>query len=435
MLCGSENAPCETRRFFWNRTLLFFCLAWGLILAACQTQRPLASTPTTAVKQPSASATLTLSPSLTTTLMVTPTGYVASGTQPVWQDYAAPTIPPATAVPPPFTRIDLPEDVQVLLLLGSDENPPYEGSTDGIVLALVNPRLAKASLVSVPGDLFVYIPGYTMQRINVAYPVGGLPLLFKTLEYNFGLHPDHWALVHPDDFQRFVDELGGLDVSVLVPVKDQCGSFEPGEVHMDGAQAMCYVRIRQGSDEIDRNRRLQQVLRLLFLRMVQGGNLARLPDLFATYQPSIRIDLTLEDMVKLIPLALKLGDPQRVSYYQVGWDEVTFWQLPGQSKSPVLLPRREPLLTLLQQAVDAVSSPSPLSDRVTTMEYELTISPTPSSSPVPSLTPTVTVTPFISTTPTRTPTITLTPTISQTPTISATPTVSPTPTETQTLTP
>ena len=44
-----------------------------------------------------------------------------------------------------------------------------------------------ASVISIPPDLFVYIPGYTMQRINTAYPVGGISLVKDTLEYNLGI--------------------------------------------------------------------------------------------------------------------------------------------------------------------------------------------------------------------------------------------------------
>ncbi len=435
MRFGPEKAFNRPRRFS-SLQLLWYCgLIMGLLLAACQAAYPLASSPTIPAQLPPSSATTTVSPSPSLTLSVTSTRYILSGTLPVWQNYAAPTIAPATAIPPPTVAVDLPEDVQTLLLLGSNEDQPYEGATTGMALVLVNTRLAKVSLITIPGDLFVYIPGYTMQRISMAYPVGGLPLLFKTMQYNFGIRPDHWALVHPDDFQSFVNDLDGLDISVLAPLSDTCGSFPPGLAHMDGSQVFCFISIRQGSDEIDRNRRLQQVLRLLFLRMVQNGNLVRLPDLLATYLPSIRIDLTPDEILSQIPLALKLGDPQRVSYFQVGWDAVTFWQLPGQSKSSVLLPRPQALMSLLQQAVDAVGTPSPLTDLVTTLEYELTISPTPSITIAPSSTPSLTPTLFNSPTPLPPTPITITPTITLTPTISTTPTETPTETETMTLTP
>jgi len=74
--------------------------------------------------------------------------------------------------------------------------------------------------------------------------------------------------------------------------------------------------------------------------------------------------LTQAQATGYIPLALKLGDPQRAFYFQVGWDEVTSWQLPDQPSGDVLLPRRNALFNLFQQALDVLNTPAPLSDRV-----------------------------------------------------------------------
>ena len=71
----------------------------------------------------------------------------------------------------------LPEDVEIWLFLGSDQEAPYRGRTDAVNLAFVNKRLSKASVISIPGSLFVYIPGYTMQRLNTAYALGGMNLV------------------------------------------------------------------------------------------------------------------------------------------------------------------------------------------------------------------------------------------------------------------
>ena len=70
----------------------------------------------------------------------------------------------------------------------------YTGRTDAVAIVIYHPRLARASLVSVPPDLFGYIPGYTMQRVYSAYPVGGPQLLNSTLEYNFGIQPNDYAV-------------------------------------------------------------------------------------------------------------------------------------------------------------------------------------------------------------------------------------------------
>jgi len=172
--------------------------------------------------------------------------------------------------------------------------------------------------------------------------------------------------------------------------------------------------------------------------MVEGGNLVRMPMLYAEFQSTVDTDLTLADLTSYIPLALKLGDPQRVAYFQLAFNEVTPWQIPGKANAAVLLPRPPAVQSLLQQAIDAVMAPAPLTDRVSTLVHELTVSPTitltlpPTSTLAPS--PTISGTPTLSPTITHTPTITLTPTISLTPTITLTPTPGPSPTPTQTST-
>jgi anionic cell wall polymer biosynthesis LytR-Cps2A-Psr (LCP) family protein len=251
-----------------------------------------------------------------------------------------------------------------------------------------------------------------MQRISVAYAIGGMALLRTTLEYNFGLTVDRFVLAHPGDFQWLVDDVGGVEVSVLYPMPKTCGGIPAGPQIMNGNKALCYVSYLSNMDEVDRLRRQQQVLRLIFLNMVDNGNLSRLPVLYASYKDWIVTDLTLEELTSYIPLALKLADPERIKYFIIGWDAISIWDLPGNSQVQVFLPDQKAILDIMNNAVNLVMEPSPLSDLVTTLVYELTaIVPTQSLSTAqtPVVTGTQVGTPFIST-PTRTPTMMVQPT-------------------------
>ena len=83
-------------------------------------------------------------------------------------------------------------------------------------------------MISIPADLWIYIPTVGMQRINTAYQSGlisnyqggGPGLLRDTIAYNLGIRIDHTAMVEFDGFQRIVDTLGGLDVPVACPYTD-----------------------------------------------------------------------------------------------------------------------------------------------------------------------------------------------------------------------
>lgn len=342
-----------------------------------------------------------------------------------WGSYAAPTLTAATAIPEPFTGLDVPEDVQAALILGVARTSDFQGRTNLVQLVLFNARTAKASVISIPPTLYVYIPGYTMQRLNVAYPVGGITGVEQTIAYNLGIRVDWWAVAHLDDFPRLVDDLGGLDVSVTKPlggltaattstpsVLQNC-TIKSGTQHLTGERSLCYVRLLPGDDEVDRFRRQQEIGRALFLRMVTGGNLVRLPELYDKYKNSLQANLGLNDVEELIPLALKLGDSGRIHYYSLGATEWTAWELP-ETKGIVLLPVREQVLALLHDALAFVMAPLPLSERVSTLEAELTTSPTPSNTPRATPTSTRTNTPAPSTA-TMTPTHTTTPTGTITP--------------------
>jgi LCP family protein required for cell wall assembly len=260
----------------------------------------------------------------------------------------------------------------VWVLLGSDIEPPFIGRTPAIHLLFVHPRFSKASLISIPGDLYVYIPGYTMQRISTAYAVGGIELLRQTFAYNFGVNPSRFVLAHPGDFQWLVDDINTIEVSVFYPMPQTCGGIRAGLIKMDGTLALCYASYREGMDEVDRMRRQQQLLRVIFRKLTQDGNLAMLPVLYASYDGWVETDFSLSELMNYIPLALRLVDPDRISYYMIGWDQTQLWEIPGKSQAQVFLPNQSAVKALLQQAIDDVMKPMPLTNQVQTLEAQLT---------------------------------------------------------------
>jgi polyisoprenyl-teichoic acid--peptidoglycan teichoic acid transferase len=330
--------------------------------------------------------------------------------QPVWEDFQPPSLDPATPIPPPMRGLTFADDVLVWVLLGSETEPPFIGSTTAVHLLFIHPRLSKASLVSIPGDLYVYIPGYTMQRLKTAYPIGGIETLRTTLEYNFGVSPSRFVLAHPGDFQWLIDDIGSIEVTVFYPIPQKCGGVRAGQVKMDGALALCYASFREGMDEMDRLRRQQQLMRVIFRKLTRDGNLIQLPLLYRSYEGWVKTNLSLDEVLGYIPLALRLADQDRISTYVIGWDETLLWKVPGQGQAQVFLPKGEAIKKLLQSAIDDIMSPQPLTNQVRTLEAQLTnahlgtrqieSSPTPSQTPSPmgtgtltTMTPTPTITP------------------------------------------
>jgi LCP family protein required for cell wall assembly len=324
--------------------------------------------------------------------------------------------------------------MQTLLLAGLDRDAPFVGRTDAVYLVFYHPRLARASLLALPPDLFVYIPGYTMQRLNTAYAVGGIEMLSTTIQYNFGVQPDSWAVVNAGSFSNLINDLNGLEITFLKPIPEICDGFSAGTFRLHGEQVLCIFRYRSGDDESSRSQRQQEILRLLFLRFVENGGLVRLPELYQKYRHTIDTNFTLVQATGAFPLLLRLGDPNRVAYYHAGADELEVWEITDRPITRVFLPRRPQLRELIQEAVNFIATPAPLSDIVLTLAAQLTVSPTPTRTPIYTLTRTATSTPFPTFTPPR-PSITPTGTLTPTPDLSASPTITGTlPTSTPTVT-
>ena len=368
-------------------------------LQGCQRNRPTIESNTTSSTDDEVSTALPATPtgqSQPSSVAENPTGQPTQIQGPAQTNFPPPSFIPATPIPPPMDGLLLDDDILVWVLLGSDTEPPFSGQIQAIHLLFINPRFSKASLVSIPGDLFVYIPGYTMQRLNIAYAVGGIETLRMTLAYNFGVVPSRFVLAHPGDFQWLVDDLKGIEVTVFFPIPHACGGIRAGLVQMDGTLALCYASYRDGMDEIDRMRRQQQLLRVIFRKLTHDGNLIQLPILFASYQGWVKTDFDLPELMGYIPLALRLADPDRVGYYMLGWDQISIWEVPGYSQAKVFLPDQDGVRAVLQNAIDDLMSPSPLTNQVQTLEAQLTAayqatataygqaSPTPTITPTPS---------------------------------------------------
>ena len=280
----------------------------------------------------------------------------------------------AAAPPPALTNVYEGPDVITFLLIGSDKRPGSSYRTDTMVIAILRPKDDQVSLISIPRDLWVYIPGWEMQRVNTAYMhgeltdyAGGGPQLLKdTIEYNLGLRIDHTAMVEFDGFRRIVDTLGGVDIPVACAYTDwrlidpsydpenennwYLYTAGPGMLHMDGDLALWYARSRSKSNDFDRGRRQQEVIRAIYARALTGDTLTKIPQLYNDLNTLVATDLGLADILKLAALAPGFSNADFRSYY-IRPPIVSSWITPGGAY--VLLPDQAALQGLVTQALTA----------------------------------------------------------------------------------
>ena len=306
--------------------------------------------------------------------------------------------------------IDLPADVQTLLLVGQDQPAPYIGRTDALTLLLYNPATARAGAISLPPDLLVTIPTKGTGRLSSAYALGGAELLQATIQHNFGLLPDHFAVINSDSLVSLVNRLGGINFTVADPLMKKCEGVYPGTGLITGEQALCIYYLREGNDEIARNYRQFTVLKTIFDTLVTNGNLIRLADLYDAFSPVVASDLVFQDLLGYIPLALRLGDENRFRPYPLLRENLTSGTIGENKDSVFYFLKPGSMESLIQTVAAEISSPMSFTNLLPSLEYALTMSPTPTPTRVP--TRTVTRTPTL----TRTITPTITPTITGTPT-------------------
>lgn len=275
-----------------------------------------------------------------------------------------------TAVPTPVEAVDRHGmDLLNVVLLGHDGELTNDGfiRTDTMIIVSVNRTAGTVSMLSLPRDLYVYIPGWTMQRLNLAYihgeavgwTGGGFGLLRQTIFYNFGINVHYFAMVNLSGFRAIVDAVGGVDLSVdcaienlpLIGADVPAGAYRADEVgnyvlpvgyyHMTGGEALWYARSRDNSSDFDRGRRQQQVLRAVLRRAREQGLLNNIIPLWNEGSQYVQTNMTLEDMLSLVPLALNLDSTRIESFNLVRTYHTTPWTNP--SGENVQLPNYEPI--------------------------------------------------------------------------------------------
>src|SRR5438067_1666224 len=137
--------------------------------------------------------------------------------------------------------------------------------SDVVMLMHIDSDHRKATVVSFPRDSWVDVPGYGKAKINAGYSYGGPALLVRTVEGLTGLRINHFAVIDFAGFRAMTDAVGGIDVTVESTTNFGSLALHAGQNHLDGTEALGYVRQREGlpGGDLDRVQRHQSALRAL----------------------------------------------------------------------------------------------------------------------------------------------------------------------------
>jgi polyisoprenyl-teichoic acid--peptidoglycan teichoic acid transferase len=319
-----------------------------MVVAADATPTPTPFQPSKITPTPTPTATPTLIPTPTVTL--TPTLAIAIPNQDGTTKFK--DVPPGGP---------LPDGVVNIMVLGSDARPGGGYRTDVMMLVSINRDNKTVSVISFPRDLYVSISGWQTNRLNTAMQVGGFNTLATTFKSNFGVRPDYYVMTNFNGFKAIIDSMGGIDVKIQKSLKDTCdlpwgngaGICElnaPNTVPMNGADALWYVRSRHSTSDFDRQRRAQEVIRAIFVRLMSLDVVPRLPDIFSIYQKNVETNLTLDQILPLIPVAQEvIKDPNQVQRFALTPAEaIPFVTAEG---AMVLWPNLPAIQAIVRQAI------------------------------------------------------------------------------------
>ena len=207
-----------------------------------------------------------------------------------------------------------------VLVIGSDARPgrsAVNARADSIHIVGVNPRLRRVSILGIPRDSWVAIPGAGTNKINAALVRGGPELLVRTVEQVSGIPIDAFVLTGFVGFERLVDAVGGIDVRIPYPIDDAAAGahFRRGPEHLDRDEALAFARARHDVPAGDFSRSLNQgrliVAALATLRrQVADGRLAALVPWMLAGSRSLQTDLSLAQIFELL-LAAPAFEPGR----------------------------------------------------------------------------------------------------------------------------
>lgn len=242
---------------------------------------------------------------------------------------------------------ELLQDSKVLnvMLFGEDNSKKTSSSgfglSDTMIMMSIDNRHKKLKLTSFQRDTYLYIPGHGYNKLNASYTLGGAKLSVQTIEANYGIKVDRYAVVDFESFKKIIDTLGGIDIeltedeilyinyqmykngqsSEYTTIKDP-----PGVIHIDGQEALWYARDRGldqnedgneigiDGDDWDRTSRQRNLLETVFNSM-KSADLTQIISIVSSVGPLVTTNLKKDEITALVSHALTYLSYDVEQYY------------------------------------------------------------------------------------------------------------------------
>lgn len=215
-----------------------------------------------------------------------------------------------------------------ILLVGTDARDLHEHArSDSMMILTIDDVHKSLKLTSLARDTYVDIPGHGMAKLNAAYAYGGINLLVETIENNFELDLQNYAIVNFFSFMDIVDALGGVVIDVKPNELNELNKFIPecyefdkdedkgpleyvknsGSQKLNGYQALAYGRIRKNDSAMERDRRQREMIQSI-MTGVKNLSITKYPELVDTILPYVKTNMKPTAILGLGTTVLGIGD-------------------------------------------------------------------------------------------------------------------------------
>lgn len=220
------------------------------------------------------------------------------------------------------------KNVVNILLVGEEaiNDGAGRGRTDSIMIASMNVKQKSVKLTSLMRDMYVQIPGYSDNKLNAAYHNGGMPLLKETVQTNFDIELDGAVLVNFDGFEKIIDRLGGVEITLSESEANYLNTtnyisnpayrnVKVGKQTLNGNQALGYSRVRYRkatsgeANDFGRTSRQRTVLNAIFEKY-KSKNPAELIVLLNDILPMVTTDISKSELMGYMATFVTFGSPQ-----------------------------------------------------------------------------------------------------------------------------
>lgn len=242
---------------------------------------------------------------------------------------------------------DLLQDSKILnvMLFGEDNSKKTSttgfGLSDTMIMMSIDNRHKKLKLTSFQRDTYLYIPGHGYNKLNASYTLGGAKLAIQTIEANYGVKVDRYAVVDFESFKEIINTLGGVDIELTQDEIDyinyqmykngQVSEYTtikdaPGVVHLNGQEALWYARNRGltigedgneigiDGDDWDRTSRQRKLLETVFNSM-KSADLTKIISIVSSVGPLITTNLKKDEITALVSHSLTYLSYSVEQYY------------------------------------------------------------------------------------------------------------------------